>query len=77
MHHKYADTDADPHNAKRGFIFAHIGWLLITGHPEYLKQLSTVDISDLTADPILQFQKRFVKRFLHVFKSFIFEVMFI
>ncbi|KAJ8721564.1 hypothetical protein PYW07_002339 [Mythimna separata] len=24
MHHKYSDTDADPHNAKRGLFFSHI-----------------------------------------------------
>ncbi len=60
MHHKYADTDADPHNSRRGFIFAHIGWLLITSHSEYRKRQSTVDISDLIADPVLQFQKRSV-----------------
>ena len=26
VHHKYAETDADPHNAKRGFWFSHMGW---------------------------------------------------
>jgi len=24
VHHKYSETDADPHNAKRGFFFAHV-----------------------------------------------------
>lgn len=28
VHHKYSDTNADPHNASRGFFFSHIGWLL-------------------------------------------------
>lgn len=28
VHHKYSETDADPHNATRGFFFSHIGWLL-------------------------------------------------
>ncbi|GBP32239.1 Acyl-CoA Delta(11) desaturase [Eumeta japonica] len=27
LHHKYSDTDADPHNASRGFFFSHVGWL--------------------------------------------------
>lgn len=25
MHHKFSETDADPHNATRGFFFSHIG----------------------------------------------------
>lgn len=25
VHHKYSETDADPHNATRGFFFSHIG----------------------------------------------------
>merc|ERR1712071_237922 len=28
VHHKFSETNADPHNAKRGFFFAHVGWLL-------------------------------------------------
>ena len=24
MHHKYSETNADPHNANRGFFFAHV-----------------------------------------------------
>ncbi|XP_014487791.1 PREDICTED: acyl-CoA desaturase-like, partial [Dinoponera quadriceps] len=58
MHHKYNDTDADPHNPKRGFFFAHIGWLLVEKHPEYIKKLSKVDMTDLEQDPIVAFQKR-------------------
>lgn len=30
VHHKYSETDADPHNATRGFFFSHMGWLLVT-----------------------------------------------
>ena len=29
IRHKYTETYADPHNANRGFFFAHIGWLLM------------------------------------------------
>jgi fatty-acid desaturase len=31
-HHKYTDQDGDPrdpHNIKRGFFWAHVGWLLV------------------------------------------------
>ncbi|CAN0547966.1 unnamed protein product, partial [Laminaria digitata] len=33
VHHKHSETDADPHNAKRGFFFAHMGWLYVKKHP--------------------------------------------
>ncbi|GBP32244.1 hypothetical protein EVAR_27668_1 [Eumeta japonica] len=33
LHHKYSDTDADPHNASRGFFYSHVGWLLVRKHP--------------------------------------------
>jgi stearoyl-CoA desaturase (delta-9 desaturase) len=36
VHHKYSETDADPHNATRGFFFAHMGWLLVKKHPKYV-----------------------------------------
>ncbi|CAG4985876.1 acyl-CoA Delta-9 desaturase-like [Colias croceus] len=59
MHHKYSETDADPHNATRGFFFSHIGWLLVRKHPEIKAKGPTIDMSDLKADPILRFQKRY------------------
>lgn len=34
IHHKFSETDSDPHNAKRGFFFAHVGWLFLTPHPD-------------------------------------------
>jgi stearoyl-CoA desaturase (delta-9 desaturase) len=29
IHHKSSDSDADPYNIRRGFFFAHYGWLLM------------------------------------------------
>ncbi|XP_017785886.1 PREDICTED: acyl-CoA Delta(11) desaturase-like [Nicrophorus vespilloides] len=58
MHHKYSETDADPHNAKRGFFFAHVGWLLCRKHPEVKQKGKNIDLSDLYDDPILRFQKK-------------------
>ncbi|XP_050308783.1 acyl-CoA Delta-9 desaturase-like [Anthonomus grandis grandis] len=59
VHHKYSETDADPHNAKRGFFFAHMGWLLCKKHPEVIRQGQKIDISDLYADPIIRFQHKY------------------
>ncbi|XP_068972633.1 acyl-CoA Delta-9 desaturase-like isoform X1 [Bombus flavifrons] len=58
VHHKFTDTNADPHNAKRGFFFSHIGWLLVRKHPDVLKKGATIDMSDLENDPIVVWQRR-------------------
>ncbi|XP_018304659.1 acyl-CoA Delta(11) desaturase [Mycetomoellerius zeteki] len=58
VHHKYSETDADPHDARRGFFFAHVGWLFTTPHPDVVAKRKAVDVSDLEADPIVMWQKR-------------------
>lgn len=58
QHHKHVDTDADPHNAKRGFFFSHIGWLLMKKHPDVYEKKKTIDMSDMEADPHVMFQKK-------------------
>ena len=42
IHHKYSDTTSDPHDARRGFFFSHIGWLLSTKHPDFLAKMKEV-----------------------------------
>ncbi|KAF5277398.1 hypothetical protein FQA39_LY06211 [Lamprigera yunnana] len=59
VHHKFNDTDADPHNATRGFFFSHIGWLMVKKHKEVFNKGRTVDMSDVEADPVVRFQKSF------------------
>lgn len=56
-HHKFSETNADPHNSKRGFFFSHIGWLLVRRHPDVIKKGKTIDMSDVEQDPIVRFQK--------------------
>lgn len=58
VHHKYTDTDADPHNATRGFFFSHIGWLLVRKHPDVRTKGATIDMSDLEKDPVVLWQRR-------------------
>lgn len=58
VHHKFSETDADPHNATRGFFFSHIGWLLCKKHPDVIAKGKSLDLSDLRADPIVMFQKK-------------------
>jgi stearoyl-CoA desaturase (Delta-9 desaturase) len=53
MHHASTDEEEDPHNIRKGFWWAHIGWLLYRSLPS--TQLSR----DLMADPLVRFQDRF------------------
>jgi stearoyl-CoA desaturase (Delta-9 desaturase) len=59
VHHKFSETNADPHNATRGFFFAHVGWLLCRKHPDVRNKGKTVDVADLERDPVLRFQRRY------------------
>ncbi|XP_014207842.1 acyl-CoA Delta(11) desaturase isoform X2 [Copidosoma floridanum] len=67
LHHKYSETDADPHNAKRGFFFCHIGWLLCRKHPAVKEKGKGIDLSDLYSDPILVFQKKYYLILMPIF----------
>jgi len=58
VHHKFSETDADPHNATRGFFYAHMGWLFVRKHPDVVKAGRELDFSDLKEDPIVMFQKK-------------------
>ncbi|CAK4083417.1 unnamed protein product [Aphanomyces euteiches] len=58
VHHKGSDTNADPHNANRGFFFAHMGWLLVRKHPDVFRESRKINNADLDTDPIVQFQKK-------------------
>ncbi|KAI1297165.1 Delta(9)-fatty-acid desaturase fat-7 [Halotydeus destructor] len=57
VHHKWVDTDGDPHNIKRGVFFTHCGWLMTKRHPELLAKYEILDFSDLLDDPVVKFQK--------------------
>ncbi|HKT74539.1 MAG TPA: fatty acid desaturase [Steroidobacteraceae bacterium] len=57
VHHLHVDdVDKDPYSIRRGFWFAHIGWMLReypSGVPNF------TNIPDLRRDPLLAFQHRF------------------
>lgn len=61
VHHKFSETDADPHNATRGFFFAHIGWLLVRKHPDVIEKGRKLELTDLKTDGVVMFQRRFYK----------------
>lgn len=54
-HHQYTDTDKDPYNARRGFLYSHIGWLIGFNPSAW----GAVDLSDLESDPVVLFQDKY------------------
>lgn len=71
VHHKYSETNADPHNAKRGFFYSHIGWLMIKKNNNVIEAGKKLDFSDLKDDNIVMFQKNFDPYF-SLFMCFLF-----
>jgi len=61
MHHGGSDTEKDPHSARKGFWWAHLGWMLYS-HPEFDNKAHIDNFAkDLTSDPFYQFlDKHFI-----------------
>ncbi|XP_057657748.1 acyl-CoA Delta(11) desaturase-like [Diorhabda carinulata] len=59
VHHKFTDTNADPHNSSRGFFFCHVGWLMMKKHEDVKIKGKTIDMSDVAADPVVQWQRKY------------------
>ena len=55
-HHRYVDTDKDPYNSKRGFFWAHMGWLLVKQNKA---AVGKADCADLESDPLLKWQDKY------------------
>lgn len=53
VHHYHSDTDADPHNVKRGFWFSHVGWLMQKKHPKVINAGKKVQMLDILNDPVV------------------------
>lgn len=53
-HHRKVDTNYDPYNAKRGFWFSHIGWVLRKGLPAW----NFHPVPDLDNDRLVTWQHR-------------------
>lgn len=59
VHHKYSETDADPHNARRGFFFSHCGWLCVRKNPLVVERGNQIPMDDLLADPVVRIQRKY------------------
>ncbi|XP_029171349.1 acyl-CoA Delta(11) desaturase-like [Nylanderia fulva] len=73
-HHKFTDTDADPYNARRGFFFSHIGWLMVHKHSDVIIKGATIDMSDIEQDPLVVFQRKWYS-YLVVLCCFIIPIL--
>jgi stearoyl-CoA desaturase (delta-9 desaturase) len=54
-HHKHVDTEVDPYSIKKGFFYAHIGWVFLKENPKYKL---TVE-HDLAKDPLVIWQNKY------------------
>ena len=55
LHHAHSDSDADPHNAQRGFRFCHYRWLLNALPETFYQRRYSVLARDIDRDPYLRF----------------------
>jgi stearoyl-CoA desaturase (Delta-9 desaturase) len=53
-HHGSTDTKLDPYDARRGFWYAHIGWVLRKADPS----IKPAPVRDLERDPLVVWQSR-------------------
>ena len=60
-HHRYTDTERDPHDIKRGFFYAHVGWVCVEGI-----RYDYSNVRDLAKDPLVVFQDRHYKLWSYV-----------
>lgn len=59
IHHKFSDTDADPHNIQRGFWFSHVGWLMQTKHKDVITAGKKISMKDIEDDPVVQWHQKY------------------
>lgn len=52
-HHRFVDTERDPYNIKKGFWYAHVGWVVLKAD-----QSDESDIKDLLRDRLILWQDK-------------------
>jgi stearoyl-CoA desaturase (Delta-9 desaturase) len=55
-HHRHVDRPADPYNIRRGFLWAHIGWIFFRDAPGTPKP---ANVGDLERSRLVRLQARF------------------
>ena len=54
VHHRFTDQEQDPYNIRRGFFFAHVGWIFLADDCPGMRL-----VKDLEKDPLVRFQDRY------------------
>jgi len=54
-HHKHTDEDDDPYNIQRGFLYAHMGWILLR---PIRGDWPLTNVNDLKKDSLLRWQHK-------------------
>jgi sn-1 stearoyl-lipid 9-desaturase len=52
-HHRYTDTELDPHSPRQGFWHSHCGWFFIRNYPAHIDPIR--QCPDLLSDPVYRF----------------------
>lgn len=55
-HHRYVDTQKDPHTMRKGIWWTHIGWLLFKPHVKVQNAIKESTGDDLDSDTLVQWQ---------------------
>jgi stearoyl-CoA desaturase (delta-9 desaturase) len=55
IHHKFVDTDSDPYSIRKGFFYAHMGWIFL----QEPKGRTLENVPDLLADPLVRWQHKY------------------
>ena len=53
-HHRFVDTEKDPYNIKKGFFYAHMGWIIFSK-----PQVDYDNALDLQKNPLVMHQHRY------------------
>jgi len=54
-HHKHTDKQDDPYNIQRGFLHAHMGWIMLR---PLAGEAPLTNVNDLKCDPLLRWQHK-------------------
>lgn len=57
-HHRYVDTEKDPHSIRKGLFWSHMGWCLFRPHLKVQNSIRECTGDDLENDPLIQWQEK-------------------
>lgn len=55
-HHRYVDTEKDPHSIRKGILWSHMGWLLFKPHIKVQNSIRECTGDNLERDPLVIWQ---------------------